>query len=284
VAGVRASRGVSALALAALALVSGCQDQKPSLGPNEPATSGDDVTVLFSLQDQRINESSGLAASRKHPGVYYTHNDRGHAPRVYAVSGETGATQAVLEIDTTPEDWEDIEVTESGVWVGDIGGGADLTRSKVSVLHFPEPDELSDDSPAVTEYELVYEDGPHNAEALMVDPQSDQVYVVTKDSRGGAIYAAPSELSAAGGSLVRVAKAPPNITAASWSPDGPGFALRNYPRAFVYSGLGVGSPKSVELPRSPQGESLVLLDDGDLLVGSEGVGSQVLRIAVAASS
>jgi hypothetical protein len=52
----------------------------------------------------------------------------------------------------------------------------------------------------------------------------------------------------------------------------------------VYSGLGVGSPKSVELPRSPQGESLVLLDDGDLLVGSEGVGSQVLRIAVAASS
>lgn len=278
--GTNRVRRLLPLALAALLLSTGCEDAHEPLGPEEPETVDDDSAVLFTIQDRRINESSGLAASRKHPGVYYTHNDKGHGPQVFAIQEETGETEAVLSLDTVPEDWEDIEVTDSGVWVGDIGGGDDEARRTVTVLFFPEPDELADGSPEVEAYRLTYEDGAHNAEALLVDPLSDQLYVVTKEPRGGAIYAAPSELTRGRNVLLRIADAPPNITAGSWSPDGLGFALRNYPRAFVYPGLGMGGPTVVNLPKTPQGESLVLLEDGDLLIGSEGDRSQVLRVDV----
>lgn len=264
------SRTVGAALLVA-ALAAGCDSVPPAPQPEVGP-------VEFVLEDPRIDESSGLAASLVHPDIYYTHNDRGSDPQVFAVSSTTGATEALLDLDASAVDWEDIEVTDSGVWVGDIGGGG-AVRATVSVVVFPEPVPLADGSPDGTEYELTYEDGAHNAEALLVDPASDQVYVVTKDPRGGAIYSAPEKLGPGENLLRRIAEAPPNVTAGSWAPDGPGFALRNYARAFVYDGLD-DRPRVVELPESPQGESLVLLEDGALLVGSEGSGSEVVRVEV----
>ncbi|MGW7328033.1 kinase, partial [Streptomyces sp. NPDC054840] len=41
-------------------------------------------------------ESSGLAASRAHPGVYWTHNDSDDGPYVYAVDAATGRTVATV--------------------------------------------------------------------------------------------------------------------------------------------------------------------------------------------
>lgn len=269
------ARRVPLLVLTVLALPTAC-----GLGSDPPAEldRGSAHVVEFTIQDPQIRESSGLAASQAHPGVYYTHNDMGWEPQVFAVSSETGETEAVLDLGTAAVDWEDIAVTDSGIWVGDIGGGA-TERSEVTVLTFPEPTTLEDGSPKVTEYTLTYDDGAHDAEALMVDPRSDQVYVVTKAPRGGTIYAAPRVLAPGPNTLTRVDDAPPNVTAGSWAPDGSGFALRNYPRAFVYAGF-TGPPIVVDLPKSRQGESLVLLPDGDLLVGSEGRSSDVTRVRV----
>ncbi len=43
-------------------------------------------------------------------------------------------------------------------------------------------------------YDLVYPDGPHNAETLMTDPTTGRLYVATKEVLGGTLYAAPSNL------------------------------------------------------------------------------------------
>jgi hypothetical protein len=274
VANVPAAR-IPLLVLTMMALPTGC-----GFGSNPPPEldHGAAHVVEFTIEDPQIRESSGLAASRAHPGVYYTHNDMGWEPQVFAVSSETGETEAVLDLKTTAVDWEDIAVTDSGVWVGDIGGGA-TARKDVTVLTFPEPTTLEDGSPEVTEYTLTYDDGAHDAEALLVDPRSDQVYVVTKAPGGGTIYAAPPVLGPGVNTLTRVDDAPSNVTSGSWAPNGSGFALRNYPRAYVYAGF-TGPPIVVDLPESRQGESLVLLADGDLLVGSEGRGSEVTRVRV----
>jgi hypothetical protein len=269
----RARTGVPLL-LAALT-TAGCASAPPPLEAAKPSAAS---PTEFVLEDPRIDESSGLAASRAHPGIFYTHNDMGAKPRVFAVSSETGETEAVLKLGSTSVDWEDIQVTDSGVWVGDIGGG-DSERETVTVLTFPEPTSLADGSPKWTEYQLTYEDGPHNAEALLVDPATDQVYVVTKEAQGGVIYVAPEKLGEGENVLTQVAFAPPNVTGGSWAPDGPGFALRNYPRAFIYDSLN-SRPRVIELPKSPRGESLVLLDDGDLMIGSEGARSEVVKVDV----
>ena len=255
-------------------MVAGCAGRSPE--PLEKNRAGGADLVLT---DPRISESSGLALGRTHPDILYTHNDLGTSPEIFAVSAETGETEAVFLLDTTPVDWEDIAVTESGIWVGDIGGG-EGERDTVSVLLFPEPEELVDGSPKFTKYELTYEDGEHNAEALLVRPQTDQVYVVTKESGGGTIYEAPSDLrSGERNVLRRLGSAPPNITAGAWGPSGSVFALRNYVRAFVYEEFGA-DPIIVDLPRTRQGESLEFLPDGDLLVGTEGSPSPVDRVQV----
>jgi hypothetical protein len=254
-------------------MVAGCSSRSPE--PLDKSRAGGADLVLT---DPRISESSGLALSRVHPDILYTHNDLGTSPEIFAVSAETGETEAVFLLDTTPVDWEDIAVTESGIWVGDIGGG-ESERETVSVLFFPEPEELVDGSPDFTKYQLTYEDGAHNAEALLVRPQTDQMYVVTKDGADGGIYEAPSDLKSGNNVLRRLGQAPPNITAGAWAPSGTVFALRNYVRAYVYDELGA-DPIIVDLPRSRQGESLEFLPDGDLLVGTEGSPSPVDRVQV----
>ncbi|MFC7102538.1 hypothetical protein ACFQQB_20040 [Nonomuraea rubra] len=52
------------------------------------AAPDDGAEKLFTFKDQRITESSGLAVSPTHDGLYYTHNDSAAAPAFYAVDGE----------------------------------------------------------------------------------------------------------------------------------------------------------------------------------------------------
>ena len=132
-----------AAALAVTGLGAGCGSDAADLGPSDP--------VEFFLQDPRIVESSGLASSRAHPGIFYTHNDGAGESQVFAVSSATGDTEAVLDIGSDAVDWEDIAVTDSGVWVGDIGG-SEAERATVSVVVFPEPATLKDQTPEWTEY------------------------------------------------------------------------------------------------------------------------------------
>lgn len=272
--GRRRARALLTPALACLGVVlaAGCEDSPPPIERLEEPL----ITSPFTLDDPAITESSGLAVSPTHSGVLYTHNDRGNAPELYAVDAD-GATLAVLGITGAPEgDWEDLESTPDGrLWIGDIGDN-DLDRASVNVLVVQEPESLTSQDLTAEVYALVYPDGPHNAEALMVDDTA--VYVVTKERDGGGIYSVPrEELSTEeSAELRRVADAPRFVTAASFASDGEHFALRNGSRAFLYESLDDPEPEEVRLPRAPQGESMVYLRvRGVLLVGTEGVGSRV---------
>jgi hypothetical protein len=239
----------------------------------------DDATLMV-LKDPRIQESSGLARSVRHQGVLYTHNDAGHDPVVFAV-GSDGETRAALDLHRAPAaDWEDIAVTGDGrVWVGDIGGNA-KGRSTVSVVVFQEPKRLVDGAPDWVEYKLDYPDGRHNAEAILVNPETFRVYVVSKGPPGESmVYVAPRKLERTRPNrLEPLTPAPPSITAGSFAPDDSGrFALRNYRFAFIYDRWDE-EPRQIELPRIPAGESLAMRADGDLLIGSEGPGSEVVQV------
>src|SRR4051812_34259336 len=66
----------------------------------------------FTIKDPRITESSGLAASRLHPGIYWTHNDSDDGPYIYAVDSRTGKTVATLTLKGigSPRDVEAISI------------------------------------------------------------------------------------------------------------------------------------------------------------------------------
>ena len=71
---VALSAGPATLASAAAGATS-----RPSGTAEDAAPKG------FTIRDPRITESSGLAASRLHPGIYWTHNDSDDGPYLYAV-------------------------------------------------------------------------------------------------------------------------------------------------------------------------------------------------------
>jgi len=167
--------------------------------------------------------------------------------------------------------------------VGDIGDNQDLWP-EVAVYRVAEPARLRDATVPAVRYRLRYADGPRNAEALLVDPRSNRLYVATKDSGGGGLYRAPARLRTDQVNVLhRLARVPPVVTDGAFAPDGRSFVLRDYQAAYVYTAPGrrVGE---LPLPPQYQGESLTVTADGrSLLVGSEGPASEVWRVPIPAA-
>ena len=271
--------------LAALALLASALLWLPA---SAPAQESGEAVVATRLADPRIVESSGLALSRRHPGVVWTHNDSGDQARLFAV-GPDGRTRAVLTLaGVEARDWEAVAAGRDdrdrpALFAGDIGDNNGVWP-EVAVYRVTEPAVLRDATVPAVRYRLRYADGPHDAEALLIDPRSNRLYVATKAQIGGGLYQAPSHLDPTGINVLHhIARVPPVVTDGAFLPSGRGFVLRDYQQAHVYTGPGrrVGS---LDLPLQFQGESLTVSADGrSLLVGSEGPGSELWRVPLPAS-
>jgi hypothetical protein len=239
--------------------------------------------VVMTLTDPTLIESSGLAVSATHPGVLWTHNDGGSVANVLAVGrdGSTVATVTLAGID--PYDPEALapgtdDQGRPALFLGDLGDNR-RSRPDVSVFQFREPTRLADATVPARWYRFTYPDGPHDAEALLVDPDG-RIMVATKEISGAALYQAPRKpvTEAVGtNALTRLAGVPALVTDGAYLPDGR-FVLRTYTSVYVYDRPGHEVARAL-LPSQPQGESIAA--DGDrLLIGSEGARSTVLAVPV----
>ena len=243
--------------------------------------------VVLRLQDPALLESSGLAVSARHPDVVWSNPDGGSVARVMAVdrSGDTVATLTLRDID--PYDPEALAPGRAGsrsLWVGDIGDNS-VRRPDVSVFRISEPRRLADRTVRAQWFRFTYPDGPHDAEALLVDPSSGRVLIATKSFGDAGLYRAPSTLvpeSEGVNRLERVADVPPLVTDGAFLPDGR-FVLRTYTDAYVYDRPG-HEVDSFTLPAQPQGESVAAEGVDALLVGSEGRRSAVYRVPLPATA
>ncbi|MFD9412980.1 WD40 repeat domain-containing protein [Streptomyces sp. NPDC059989] len=243
----------------------------------------------FTIADPRIKESSGLAASRIHPGVYWTHNDSDDGPYVYAVDSATGKTVARVTLTGigTPRDVEAISLGPDGqLYVGDIGDNRDGTWDHVWIYRFPEPKELGDATVKAVQFTVRYADGPRNAEALMVHPVTGRVYIASKNESKGGLYEGPEQLSASGPNVFRRIADLPWVTDGAFSPDGNRLTVRGYFMARTYpwkDGRPEGEGERVDAPWQGQAESVTYAADGSaLMFGAEGEASRVVAVPLAA--
>jgi hypothetical protein len=94
-----------------------------------------------------VKESSGIVASRRYPGVFWTHNDSGDTARLFAFHRDGSAVSKDLDdyrgvniLGATNRDWEDIAIGEDGtMYVGDIGNN-NSTRRDLAIYVVAEPD------------------------------------------------------------------------------------------------------------------------------------------------
>ena len=237
----------------------------------------------FTIRDPRITESSGLAASRQHPGIYWTHNDSDDGPYIYAVDSSTGQTVARLTLTGvgTPRDVEAISVGPGNrIHVGDIGDNLGGGWPHVWIYELPEPKTLRDQTIRATQYVVKYSDGARDAESLVVHPKTGRVYVVDKNEQGGHLYEGPAELSASGTNVFRPVAAVPDLEAtdAALSPDGERLVVRSYFGAIAYDWNGgkIERKERLGVPFLGQGESVTYTADGKrLMYGAEGADSSV---------
>ncbi|MEU7471882.1 WD40 repeat domain-containing protein [Streptomyces sp. NPDC044984] len=246
-----------------------------------PAASAADGDEGFTIKDPRITESSGLAASRLHPGVYWTHNDQDDGPYLYAVDGGTGETVARVALSGVGT-LRDVEAVSIGpgnkIFVGDIGDNLGGTWPHVWIYELPEPTELKDRTVRATQYVVKYADGARDAESMVVHPKTGRVYIIDKNEDGGHLYEGPAKLSASGTNVFR-----PTVPVELWatdaalSPDGERLAVRGYLGGIWYDWNGgeIRRGGRISVPLG-QGESATYTTDGrKLLLGMEGAESPV---------
>jgi hypothetical protein len=109
-----------------------------------------------------------------------------------------------------------------------------------------------------------------------VPPGGTPKFVVSKQLLGAGVYAID------GTHLHRVADIEAGlVTGASWSPDGTRIALVSYTGIFLYDAADFprGPAERLALPPLRQAESIAWNGNDDVLVGSEGVHSQIFRVA-----
>lgn len=288
------------IALLAAVLVCAGQSRPAATAPaSQPSRHYGDPHALFTIQSAVINEASGLLVSRTKAGIYYTHNDSGGQPEIYALDSK-GGLRAVLILDGAQNvDWEDISFAPgatSGMYdivAADIGDNQNH-RTDIRVYRFAEPELPKAPGGQVhvqpLAYDLRYETGPANAEAFIVNPGTGDGFVITKRTSQPALVlkvAAPWKKDAEN-LCVRVAEIDlpiqPGIgkliTAADLSPDGKTLALRTYTFGWLLRAPSGAGPfeqifaqpaERIDLAAEPQGEAICFSPDGRrLLTTSEG--------------
>ena len=267
--------------------------------------------VIGTIKNPSVSESSGLVASRTMPGVYWTHNDSGDGPFIYAVdsSGDSFGVWRVTGAEAV--DWEDISIgpglvaNKTYLYVGDIGDN-NSSRNEIVVYRVEEPkpdvadSKSSTTKPRLTEraeaIRLRYPDGKRDAETLLVHPTSGNIYIINKIAlQNPAIYEAVAPFNTAKPITMRrigELKLPSLfggiLTGGSVSPDGKRIALCDYFQGYEivlpatssnFDDIWKQSLTSFDFGKRKQGESIAYRLDGRALLGtSEGRGSPLIEV------
>ena len=223
-----------------------------------PAAAVDGVTEVCSFTDDRFTEISGMTYSQRHDNVIYLHNDSSGGPRIYAVDALTCETLATLTIDghRGARHRGDRLGSRRARAVRCCGSATSATTAsswpEVRLHRVREPKVLRDRTVAARTYRFTYPERPLNAEALLADPASSRVWVVTKQLATGTMYALPKRMSRSEVNVATpVGTTGALVTDGSVSPDGTRFALRDYVDAEVFDGLPPGADAADGLPAAP---------------------------------
>lgn len=230
-----------------------------------------------------LGELSGLAASRRHRGVYWAHNDSGNDFELYALAAD-GTLLETYELDgATAVDIEDVAVARcsaSGeqwcVYLADIGDNG-AVRSQVSIYKLPEPDLGPGQSLTVEKLPFTYPGGPRDAESLVAETLSGRLFVISKILTSlGQVFRLDGLGAPGGGTATPIATLGPTTPADVWAtaadahPSGETVLVRTYSRVWELRAPGAltleevfaRTPAIAVAASQPQGEAIAFAQDG----------------------
>lgn len=195
--------------------------------------------VVTNLLRQDDMELSGIASSSNYPGVLYVHEDSGNKNEVMVTNTKGEDLGKIILDGVYNRDWEDIaygpgpDPAKKYIYVAEIGDN-DAKYPGIAVFRFPEPViavNSSQNAVHVTPEKLqfVYPKGAVNAESLMLDPLTMDLYIATKEVSRSTLYVARyPQSTTATTTLTPLASFPFDLlTSADISADGSEIIIRN---------------------------------------------------------
>lgn len=226
----------------------------------------------------QIDEASGMADSRSQPGNIWIQQDSG-SPAELALLGYDGVVKGKIALPSVENrDWEELAMgpgPQDGVnylYIGEIGDN-NGQYPFCQIYRLPEPATLQTPVTQVERINFRYPDGPRDAEAMFVDPQTKDIYIISKREPNTHLYRLPYPQNI---NEVTVAQAygempsfgqglPAYVTGATISPDGNEIIVRTYSTLFYWKRkagesiadvLQNGSSRQLPYRLEPQGEAV----------------------------
>ena len=224
-----------------------------------------------------LEEVSGLAASATNPGHLWAHNDSGHPAKLFLLDTMAKTKKVFTLLNSGNRDWEDIALgpgpdeNSSYLYVGDIGDN--LSRYDVKYIYrLPEP--RLDQNKEINDVDImavILSGGEQDTEALMSDPVSHNLYLISKRGDAAGIYEITNPFASDTVVAQKQGAIPyTHITAGDISPDGKEVLMKNYKNIYYWKKKGnetipeLLKTPAAELPydRENQGEAIAWARDG----------------------
>ena len=259
-----------------------------------------DRAIHTGTTPRALSELSGMAASRRHPGIYWAHNDSGHELTLFAIR-ETGAIVARFAVrGVRASDPEDVAVgpcaandSRTCVYLSDTGDNL-RSRTQVQIIRMIEPPALKTGVLVGESFPFTYPDGAYDTEALLIDPRTAEAIVITKNIISlGQAFRVQLDRNARPAKAIPLGAmaAPPSFdaltTAASVHPSGTRILLRTYRSVWEFRRPGaerlidVLRAQPIEVPGGNthlQGEAVTYTADGrGYLLAGEGADTAIVR-------
>jgi hypothetical protein len=225
--------------------------------------------------DKQLEEASGIVASVTNPGMFWLINDSGHAADVFLIDIHAQIRMVCHLKGIKNRDWEDITLGEADgkkfIYVGDIGDNVAKYPSKL-IYRFEEPVfELGEITiEEIKTFTVFLSDGQRDTEAMMIDPLTKDLYLVSKREDSVHLYQTtfpyPDTIT-----MNNVAVLPyKSIVAGNISPDGTEVLMKDYPNVYYWkrkegqSIIDLLKQPSIALPydMEEQGEAICFDVDG----------------------
>lgn len=242
---------------------------------------------IATVTDPKLDEISGIAASTKNKDCFWVNNDSGDKARIFLINTQ-GQTVATINFTNIHQrDWEDIATAtdpNSGltyIYIAETGDNRaeyddkyiyKLEEPKIDVEKLNQTLEL----PVGQKITFQYKDGNRDAETLLVENSTNDIYIVSKREKRIHVYLLPypqsttEKLIAKKVQTLHFRKA----TAGDISDDGREILIKNYDNIYYWErseGETIAQalakkPKIIPYTWEPQGESIAWLNDGSAFV------------------
>jgi len=250
-----------------------CKKEDSEIQTNEGFES---VPIAKPLTPLILDEASGIADSKANPGYLWVQQDSGNPNEIALLSHDGILLKKINIKPAVNRDWEDI-TTGNGpvaganyIYLADIGDNA-LAASTYFTYRFTEPASANDTVFNCDKITFQYPDGSHDAEAMLVDNTTKDIYIITKQDSRSRIYKISYPQNTNGINIASLSGSLSfsGVTASAISADGKEILIKTYTSIYYWQRNTTQSieqtlaanPVTLSSQFEPQGEAICFKND-----------------------